>query len=516
MDNIRIKNIRSIVDSGDIELNSINILLGRNSSGKSSFLRLFPMLKESARNELRGPILWFDETYDFGSYANTFSRHAKSERETMTLCFTWKPAKTKSNVKLFHPSRLFVDSTIEDAENVSVSLSIGKNGDEVVLKKMELQIDSMSITIVRFEDNPNLQVRINDCVINSFNFVWNYGTSTLLPSLQIVGKVLVYEVLDNALKNIYGEKGLGISPLLFIPQTIFNTENEIWNVIESKIVKSIPGKAKNIRMQGREEDRKKVIDAVFIMTVQSLLQDVDDYLTKYFRHTYYITPLRYNFQRYMRNRDLSVDYIDSSGKNVMEYILSLNKSEKESYVKYLKKTLKIEVEVEGKENKSIFIKTEDGEKDNIVDVGYGFSQVLPIATTLWDRAYKKSKDEVENTIVIEQPEVHLHPAMQKRLAVLFVEALNIAKSRNKKLKLIVETHSQHLVNHLGKYVANSYPTKIKELLDYYLTDVESNVRISPEEISIYLFEKKEGVSTITKTGYDIKGQIERWPIGFLD
>lgn len=516
MDRIRIKNIRSIIDSGDIELNSINILLGRNSSGKSSFLRLFPMLKESARNELRGPILWFDETYDFGSYANTFSRHAKSERETMTLCFTWKPAKTKSNGRLFYPSRLFSDSTIEDAENVSVILSIGKAGDEVVLKKMELQIDSMSITIVRLDNSPNLQVRINDCIINTFTFVWNYGTSTLLPSLQIVGKVFAYEVLDNALKKIYVEKGLDISPLLFFPKTIFNTENEIWNEIESKIVKSTPKKARTIRIEGNEADRKKVVDAVFIMTIQSLLQDVDDYLTKYFRHTYYITPLRYNFQRYMRNRDLSVDYIDSSGKNVMEYILSLNKSEKDSYVKYLKKTLKIEVDVEGKENKSIFIKTEDGEKDNIVDVGYGFSQVLPIATTLWDRAYKKIKDEVENTIVIEQPEVHLHPAMQKRLAVLFVEALNIAKLRGKALKLIVETHSQHLVNHLGKYVANSYPPRIKELLNYYLTDVDEEVKITPEEISIYLFEKKDGVTSIAKTGYDKRGQIQRWPIGFLD
>ena len=151
-----------------------------------------------------------------------------------------------------------------------------------------------------------------------------------------------------------------------------------------------------------------------------------------------------------------------------------------------------------------------------MDVGYGFSQVLPIATTLWDRAYKKSDNDYENIIVIEQPEVHLHPAMQKRLAILFVEALNIAKSRDKKIKLIVETHSQHLVSHLGKYVSNTYPPEIKELLEYYKTDAESDVQISHEEISVYLFEKKEGVTTITKTGYDKRGQIERWPIGFLD
>ena len=75
MDSIRIKNLRSIVDSGDIHLSNINILLGKNSSGKSSFLRLFPLLKETSRHELRAPILWFDENYDFGDFSTTIFPH---------------------------------------------------------------------------------------------------------------------------------------------------------------------------------------------------------------------------------------------------------------------------------------------------------------------------------------------------------------------------------------------------------------------------------------------------------
>lgn len=474
------------------------------------------MLKESARNELRGPILWFDETYDFGSYANTFSRHAQPGQDTMTLSFAWKPKNTKSSSRLFYSSRYFINSDIKNADNVKISLCIGKAGDEIVLKKMELAIDSSLIVIDGPDNKTNLQVMINDHVIKAFDFEWNYGTSTLLPELRIAGKETVYQVLNTVVRHLYGVRYFDINPILSFSKTNCFNEDEVWETLESKISKISPKKAKNIRVKGSEEDRGKIVDATFVETIKSLLYDVDDYLTNYFRHTYYITPLRYNFQRYMRNRDLAVDYIDSSGKNVMEYILSLKKTERDSYVKYLKKTLNIEVDVEGKENKSIFIKTEDGERDNIVDVGYGFSQVLPIATTLWDRAYKKSDNDYENIIVIEQPEVHLHPAMQKRLAILFVEALNIAKSRDKKIKLIVETHSQHLVSHLGKYVSNTYPPEIKELLEYYKTDAESDVQISHEEISVYLFEKKEGVTTITKTGYDKRGQIERWPIGFLD
>ena len=511
MDTIRIKNVRSIIDSGDIELNSINLLLGKNSSGKSSFLRLFPMLKESARNELRGPVLWFDENYDFGSFSNTLSRHANQEKDTLTLGFSWKPH--KKNSSLFYSSLLYYESNIMETESVSVNLCIGKKGDEIILKRMGIKLDETIINIGYPKEKSHLQLIVNDRVINTFEFEWNYGSSSLLPRLQVLNKTSVVNVLGSSLKAIYGEKQVDFNPFLIVPHIKQFSKEDVWDYVESNFIKA---KNKKGRFDKDEENSNMIIDAVFLMAINAILHYIDDYLTNYFRHTYYITPLRYNFQRYMRNRDLAVDYIESSGKNVMEYILSLKKVERENYFNYIKKTLKIEVDVEGEDNKSIFIKTEDGERDNIVDVGYGFSQILPIATTLWDRAYKKTDDEYENTIVIEQPEVHLHPAMQKRLAILFVEALNIAKTRKKTLKLIVETHSQHLVNHLGKYVANSNPPEVEELLRFFKTDSEEDIKINNEEISVYLFEKKEGVTTITKTGYDKRGQIERWPIGFLD
>ena len=65
---IKIKNFRSFKDMEYIDIKPITILIGRNSAGKSSFLRTFPMLKQSFEERTRSPILLYGNYIDFGSY----------------------------------------------------------------------------------------------------------------------------------------------------------------------------------------------------------------------------------------------------------------------------------------------------------------------------------------------------------------------------------------------------------------------------------------------------------------
>ena len=65
---IKIKNFRSFKDMDYIDIKPITILIGRNSSGKSSFLRTFPMLKQSFEEKTRSPILLYGNYIDFGTY----------------------------------------------------------------------------------------------------------------------------------------------------------------------------------------------------------------------------------------------------------------------------------------------------------------------------------------------------------------------------------------------------------------------------------------------------------------
>jgi len=65
MDALRLQNFRCIEDSGTIELKPLNFLVGSNSSGKSSFLKFFPLIKESIGQRKKGVFLWNGNNVDF-------------------------------------------------------------------------------------------------------------------------------------------------------------------------------------------------------------------------------------------------------------------------------------------------------------------------------------------------------------------------------------------------------------------------------------------------------------------
>ncbi len=83
------------------------------------------------------------------------------------------------------------------------------------------------------------------------------------------------------------------------------------------------------------------------------------------------------------------------------------------------------------------------------DVGSGLTQVLPI---LMELDFALALDE-PYTLLIEQPELHLHPYMQAALADVFLEAV---EASNGMLQLIVETHSEAILLRLGKRIRQTY------------------------------------------------------------
>jgi len=89
MEFIRVRNLRSIKDSGDIPIKPLTLSVGSNSSGKSTLLRLFPLLRQSIATRTTGPILWNGDYVDFGSFEESLRRG--SDSESIDLTFTFKP-----------------------------------------------------------------------------------------------------------------------------------------------------------------------------------------------------------------------------------------------------------------------------------------------------------------------------------------------------------------------------------------------------------------------------------------
>ena len=117
---------------------------------------------------------------------------------------------------------------------------------------------------------------------------------------------------------------------------------------------------------------------------------------------------------------------------------------------------------------------------NIVDVGAGIAQVLPIVV----QKYFKSHSAIE---IVEQPELHLHPAAHCDVADLYVEAIKSSGAR-----FLIETHSENFILRLRRRIAEG--------------------KLSKDDVIIYWIEDRDdSESRITPIHIDKDGGVDRWP-----
>lgn len=130
------------------------------------------------------------------------------------------------------------------------------------------------------------------------------------------------------------------------------------------------------------EDFNIIFSNIMLWKLLPMLTVLNESLVNFYSCSSYIAPIRAEAFRSYRNQGLQINDIDAYGRNLNEFINSLRRKQKNDYDQYCKSILKYSFYVSGEAaQKSIFITNENG-SFNLTDVGFGYSQVLPIVTKL--------------------------------------------------------------------------------------------------------------------------------------
>ncbi|WP_010260655.1 DUF3696 domain-containing protein [Treponema primitia] len=189
-------------------------------------------------------------------------------------------------------------------------------------------------------------------------------------------------------------------------------------------------------------------------------------------------------------KDKKIEYIPSEGfkdMNLSTIEISLEKAVTD-WLQYLGIAETVETQDKGKLGHELQVKLSVAdEAHDLTHVGVGVSQVLPIVVMCL-------LAEKGSTLVFEQPELHLHPAVQSRLADFFLSMSLFGK------QCIIETHSEYFIKKLRLLIAKA-------------PFGDNSVR---DAIKIYFSTKDSLQTTFREVKVSEYGATEDWPTGFFD
>lgn len=130
------------------------------------------------------------------------------------------------------------------------------------------------------------------------------------------------------------------------------------------------------------------------------------------------------------------------------------------------------------------VEQKTGNKVSLADVGFGYSQILPVILLCLI-------NNENNLMLLEQPEIHLHPSSAANLADLFINFASDGK------RFVIETHSQEMINRLRLRVIEKPELKDMINIIFVESDLDNGAKASQFQI-------------------DEQGMFPDWPDGFLD
>ena len=511
METLQVRNIRSLTDTGAVRIAPVTLLVGQNSSGKSTFARLFPMLKQGAEARTKEPFLWLGRLVDFGSAEEAFSRFATNERLGITVEQKVAGGLLDARRRNWASSGL----TSADAEIVKLSIDycVAPNSSEVTTYRCIFEYRQQVVNIAIDEAGKITALGINGSDYTKTVFgslvvsTWIGPFPTFEPSEDAIAsnRLLSSELhkflranldartSDERAANLARALVSGSVLTLFERATDATAGDVYWR--------------RQIRSWGPDSiNRKKLLNLV---VAQQFFGEVGNVVVAQVRRNLanvrYVTPLRASAERYYRLQGLSVEEIDPQGQNIAMFIHNLTDEKRQNFFSWMNRFFGVAVETHHSQGHvSLYLKggSSSGRGYNLADTGFGFSQMLPILVQLWSAGTRKQSPIAlasgPTIFSIEQPELHLHPKLQAKLADVFLSAIDAAREIGVDLRLVIETHSEQIVSTLGLHIARG--------------------TAKAEDVHIVLFEKEEmeQPTTVRAAEFGANGVLKAWPYGFFE
>ncbi|MCY3708784.1 MAG: DUF3696 domain-containing protein [Caldilineaceae bacterium] len=427
---IRLENFKSWRDTKDIALRPITGFFGANSSGKSGLIHAILLLKQTADSADRGIVFHFGgktARVDLGDFASVLHQHETTSHLGISL--GWK---TEREVKI---TDTFASKDVIGSKEVGFDVQTGleesRSRAHVVVKEMSYRVGG-----ARFGVRPDSRSNFKPFAQNvDFEFLRSRGRPWVINSL-----VKCYGFPDTLRAN-YQNAG-------FLSNLEFALEQRLQDVYYLGPLRAFPqriytwsgGEPTDMGQAG-----ELVVDALLAARQRGLKISPG-----YRRHR---RTLEQYVAQWLKNLGLIHDFRVvpvAEGNNLFE--VKVRKSPKAAEVL-------------------------------ITDVGFGVSQILPVLVLCF---YVPEG----STVILEQPEIHLHPSIQSGLADVLIDA-----RRKRNVQILVESHSEHLLRRLQRRIAEE--------------------AICRDEVGLYFCSAADGVSNLDTLEVDPLGNITNWPQDFF-
>ena len=274
----------------------------------------------------------------------------------------------------------------------------------------------------------------------------------------------------------------------------FGSDNELKVEWKSQSLVHPSRYQSNVRLRGNYDNTGP--------SIEDLIKHLTSSFENLFDHIYPLGPTRVQPQRRYHWEGTHPESIGQSGKEMIDALLSARVDQQttphngqkvpiEKRISWWLREMDLGYAFSIKRSRAgtdrdydvLIQKGSDSTKVTLADMGYGLSQFLPVLVHCY---YVPER----STLILEQPGMHLHPKVQSQLADLLIEVIT---ERN--LQILIESHSEHLLNRLQRRIAEE--------------------KISVDQTALHFCRNEKGVSNIEQLDIDEFGNITNWPENFF-